>query len=558
MREKILTNKQNSIMRMGISKFLGLCVLLLAQQPLLAQAGDGSGSGYLVYGILAAAVLIFFVLVIQVSDSLLAIEAKQMGAERQGNFSIFPSVNELVPKKLPEHVADGEVTVLKRGHDILLEGEIEDNEVRAGQVTAFAVQPANFIGLMPIPKMLVEEGDEVKAGDPIFYDKKFPDIKFVAPVSGEIAEIKRGAKRAITEVVILADKEIKYRDYEVFDLDRRTREDLVHFLLESGVWPMFRQRPFDLIADPEATPRDIFVSTFDTAPLAPDLNVVVEGKGEAFQKGIEVLNKLTDGEVHLGLDARENHQPSPVFIGAEGVRKHWFMGKHPAGNVGIQIHHIAPIRAGDTVWTLGVQEVITLGKLFTEQKFEAERTMAVVGAELKPPHYVKTHLGAKIGDLVKDNLVNDHVRLISGDVLSGSRKEEDQFLDFFDDQLTVVEEGDHYEMFGWLVPSKLRPSISKTYPNFLFPDLRFRANTNTHGEKRAFVVTGEYERVLPMDIYPQELMKAILVNDFELMEGLGIHELIEEDIALCEFACTSKQPLQEILRRGLDTVREQS
>ncbi len=544
-------------MKNGFIKIILASLLVFTFDFAQAQS-EGTTSGYLVYILLALAVLIFFALVIQVSDNLMAIEAKQMGADKNGmNFSLFPNWDELFPKRMPEYVNGGPVHVLKRGFDILLEGEGEpliDDSIAA---TTFAILPPNFIGIQPIPKMLVEEGQEVKAGDPLFFDKLSPDIKYCAPVSGEVIAVKRGEKRSIIEVVILADKEMKYRSYEPFDLEKGSREELVAFLLDSGCWPMIRQRPFDVIADPAETPRDIFITTFDSAPLAPDPSLVVAGREAAFQKGLDVLNKLTDGKVYLGLDARSATPPPAVFTQADGAEKHWFHGKHPAGNVGIQIHHIAPIGAGDKVWTLGVQEVITLGALFIEGRFNTERVIAVSGAELKNPTYVRTFVGAKVGDLLKDNLANDHVRIISGDVLSGARKTQEGFLDFHDDQVTVIEEGDFYEMFGWLLPLTPRPSISRTYPNFLFPDVRFRVNSNTHGERRAFVVTDDYEKVMPMDIYVQQLMKAILINDFERMEGLGIYELVEEDVALCEFACVSKQPLQQILRKGLDTMREQ-
>lgn len=527
----------------------------------LAHAQNGvSSSNYLIYILLALAVLVFFALVVQVSDNLLNIEAKQIGVEKPGGgLSLFPDWNELFPARLPEYV-NGRLPLyaLKKGYNIQLEGEASPDKVEEVQVTTYAVQPPNFVGLMPIPKLLVEVGDDVKAGDPLFFDKKLPDVKFCAPVSGEVIAINRGDKRAITEVVILADREQKFREYKSFDLENGSREELVSYLIESGAWPMIRQRPFNVIPDPEETPRDIFITTFDTGPLAPDLNMVVEGRGEDFQKGIDVLNKLTDGAVHLSLDARRDDPPSQVFTEAENVNKYWFKGKHPVGNVGVQIHHIKPIAPRDKVWTLGVQEVITLGALFNRKKFLAERVVALTGPELKEPKYVRTQIGAKLDDLLQDNLANDHVRIISGDVLSGQAKSKESFLNFFDDQVTVIEEGDDFEMFGWLIPSSLRPTVSRTFPNFLLPgDIKFRPDTNTHGEKRAFVVTHDYDKVLPMDIYAQQLMKAILVDDFEQMEGLGIYELSEEDIALCEFACTSKQPLQQILRQGLDTMREQ-
>lgn len=546
-------------MKFELTKTTLLIAAIFSSSSLFAQAQEVSGSNYFLYVLVAVAVLIFFALVIQVANNLLAIEAKQVGANRNRvNYSIFPAFKELFAPKLPDYVGQEPVSVLSRGHDILLEGAPEEAEAHAIKSKTYAIQPPNFIGNYPIPKMLVEVGAEVKAGDPLFFDKGAPEIKYAAPVSGEVIAVNRGAKRSIAEVVILADSEVKSKTYEAFDLENGSREALVNYLAESGVWPMIRQRPFNVVPALADIPRDIFISTFDTAPLAPDLSIVVEGREAAFQKGLDVLNKLTPGTVFLGLNARNNTAPSTAFTQAEGVEFHWFHGKHPAGNVGVQIHHIKPLASGDKVWTLGVQEVITLGALFLNQVFDTTRVVALTGDELKEPKYVHTYLGANLGDLLADNLKREEsIRIISGDVLTGAVKNKEHFINFYDDQITVIEEGDYYEMFGWLIPVKPRPSISRTFPGFVFPDLKFKADTNTHGEERAFVVTGQYESVLPMDIYPQHLMKAILVNDFERMEGLGIHELVEEDIALCEFVCTSKQPLQQILREGLEVMREQ-
>ena len=544
-------------MRIGTIKTILLIGLVLSAN--LASAQDGSGAGnYLIYSLAGIAIFLFFYLVVQVSDNLLAIEAKQSGADKTGaNFSLFPKIKELFAPSFPDYVGSDKVHILKQGHHIALQGQADASEVEEAQVTTFAVQPVNFKGIAPIPKMMVEVGDDVKAGDPLFFDKPNPDIKFVAPVSGEVIAVNRGAKRSISEVVILADKEQRYREFDAFDLEKGSREELVAFLQESGFWPLINQRPFDVIPGTNDIPRDIFISTFDTAPLAPDVNLQVAGREKDFQSGLDVLNKLTSGSVHLGLNAEKGSAPSTAFMEAENVEKHWFHGKHPAGNVGIQIHHIAPISTKDKVWTLSVQDVITLGTLFNENRFDVERVVALTGAEISQPKYVRTYLGAKIGDLLKDNLEGQNTRIISGDVLSGEQKSNEQFLNAQDDQVTVIEEGNDYELFGWLLPLEPRPSISNTFPNFLYPDLAFKANSNTHGEKRAFVVTGQYESVLPMDIYPQHLMKAILTNDFERMEGLGIHELSEEDIALCEFVCTSKQPLQQILRQGHQMMLEQ-
>ena len=493
-----------------------------------------------------------------VGDNLLRIEAKELGADTsKTNFSIFPKWNEIVSPKLQGYLAGKDnVHVLTKGHDLNFEGKPAKELDITTQATHFAVQPINFLGMSPIPKVVVEKGDEVKAGDLLFFDKKRPEIKYVAPVSGEIVAVNRGEKRSIKEVIILADKEMQYRSFETFDYASEPREKLVEYLLEAGIWPLIRQRPYDIVPGIADEPKNIFISTFDSAPLAPDLSFVVGDQKVAFQKGLDVLSKLTPGKVYLGLDGR-GEAPSTVFSEAAGVEKHYFAGPHPSGNVGVQIHHVNPINASDKVWTLGVQEVLTIGKLFTEGKYDAKRIVAITGGEVSKPRYVQTYLGVSFESLLKNELKSEHVRLISGDVLSGEAKGMDGFLNFLDDQITVIKEGDQHELFGWLLPLKPRPSISKTFPNFLFRDLEFEANTNTHGEKRAFVVTGQYEKVLPMDILPQHLMKSILVNDYESMEGLGIYELSEEDIALCEFVCTSKQPLQSILREGLEMMREQ-
>ncbi len=519
-------------------------------------ASSASGSSILNLALWAIAILIIFFLIIQVSDNLIRIEAKDAGIDEKNKagLSLFPSLSGLFSPKMPDYVGGAPVHILKAGHDIVLEGAAEKT-IRSGAATTYAVLPQNFIGISPIPKVTVAVGDEVKAGDVVCFDKKRPDVKYVAPVSGEVIAVNRGAKRSIKEIVILADKEINYKSITPVDLATASREELVNFLLENGAWAMIRQRPFGIVPDAADVPKDVFISTFDSAPLAPDLNLVVEGKGAAFQKGLDVLGKLTTGQVHLGLNAASDSAPSSVFTNATGVKKNWFHGKHPAGNVGIQIHHISPIAGNDKVWTLGVQEVITIGKLFTEGKFDASRIVALTGAETASPAYVNTYQGANIGALIGE--INENVRLVSGDVLSGKEKTKEEFMDFYDDQITTIKEGNEYEMFGWLAPIDARPSVSQTFLSGL-ADITYEANTNTHGEKRAFVVTGQYEKVLPMDIYPQHLMKAIIVNDFERMEGLGINELVEEDVALCEFACTSKQPLQQILREGLEVMREQA
>ena len=530
-------------------------LLLLSQ---FSYAQSGSSSNYLLIILIAIGIVLLVFAILSLADNLIQIEGKKAGINsKKTNLSLFPRISDLFSPKAPSYVEDDAgFYAFKKGHDVKLAGSVK-GDVKNIHSNRYAVRPTDFVGISPIPKVVAEVGSEVKAGEPLFYDKKRPEIMYVAPVSGEVVEVKRGAKRAITEVIILADKEVSYKKFDTPDLDTVERADLVKFLVGSGVWPMLNQRPFDVVADTEEVPRDIFVSTFDSAPLALDSDLIIKGNEAAFQKGCDVLSKLTEGSVYLGLDARGG-EPAAGYRNVTGVKKNYFTGKHPVGNVGVQMHHVAPIKGNDKVWTLGVNEVITIGKLFTEGIYDVSRLVAVAGSQVKDPSIVKTYQGANIGNLVEGNLGEEKSRIITGNVYTGEQVDAEAFLGFKDNQITVIREGDHYEAFGWLLPIKPRPSISGTFPNFLFPNFEFEGETNTHGEKRAFVVSGQYESVLPMDVYPMHLMKAIMAGDFERMEGLGINELSEEDLALCEFVCTSKMPLQQILREGLDMMREQA
>lgn len=537
------------------SLILSLFLFLISTSRVSAQSSS-SGDVYVIAMLIIVGALILVSAVLMLSENFIQIEAKRTGMDPDSNkLSLVPSFTNLWQPKPPSYVNGANVVQLKKGHDILLNGEAP-KEIFMGEAKRFSVRPTDFRGLSPIPKVVRTEGEEIKAGDELFYDKKNPVIKFVAPVSGELVEVRRGDKRAIIDVIILADKEQKYKLFDPPSIAEASREEIVDFLCGSGGWTLLNQRPFDVLPEPGQVPRDIFISTFNSAPLAPDLNFVVKGKEDLFQKGIDTLARLTDGAVHLGLDARGDQQPSDAFTKAGNCQKRWFSGPHPSGNVGVQIHHTSPINAGDKVWTLGVQEVIQLGELMFKGIFNTQRLVALTGAGCAHPGYYSTFQGANIGELTGD-FFGEHIRIIDGDVLSGKETKKEKFLSNQGYHITAIEEGDYYETFGWLLPLKPRPTISRTFPNFLYPDLKFDGDTNTHGEKRAFVVTGEYEKVLPMNILPQHLMKAIMTGDFEQMEGLGIYELSEEDIALCEFACTSKMPLQSILRDGLDMIREQ-
>jgi Na+-transporting NADH:ubiquinone oxidoreductase subunit A len=517
---------------------------------------------------------------------LLKVAANQNGVEAS-DYSVLPNSSRSLfggARKQAKYVPEGaEVTHLTRGFDINLAGAAQlTNGVDRVRVSNYSIRPTDIIGMSPIPKVVPEVGAQVKAGEPLFFDKKRPEIIYAAPISGEVVEVRRGEKRLIAEIVILADKgDIQYVKHEnVPNPATASRDELVNFLLGSGAWPFIRQRPYDIVAEPTDTPKAIFVSTFDTAPLAPNLNLAVEGKEEAFRKGLEVLAKLSGSKVHVGLNAGVAQAPAAAYINSaniEGVETHWFHGPHPTGNVGVQIHHIDPVLPGSLVWHTDVHAVILIGTLFIKGIFDAERVVALTGAELKTPHYVRVHQGACLEQLLADmpadfteemawvkdengkkvqkTVVVRSLRVISGDVLTGTQVERNGNLGFYDDQVTVVREGNYYELLGWLVPQAGHPTLSRTFPGGFFNDLQYVADTNTNGEKRAFVMTGEYESVLPMDIFPQHVFRAIMCNDLEKMEGLGLLELAEEDVALCEFVCTSKQPLQKMLREGLETMR---
>lgn len=541
-------------MKRGKFIFLSLYLMIGSLNTLTAQT-SGEGSQFLLNSLFVIAALVLFAIVVQVSDNLMAIEAKRIGADKDGhNFGLIPRFQELFGDKLPSYLKNERVISSNKGFDIALEGQAS-NEILDASILRVAVNPTNFKGISPIPKVVVEVGDTVKAGDPIFYDKSQPDLIFSSPVSGEIVEIKRGEKRAIHEIIILADKTQEFKSFEKPDLKNISREDLVKTLASSGLMTFFLQRPFNALPDLNVIPRDIFVSTFDSAPLAPDLAYALKGQEVAFQAGIDTLTKLTSGKVYLALDGRSETDTSSIFTGVTGAEKYYFRGKHPIGNVGVQIHHIKPVSPSDKVWTINAQDVAILGNFALEGKVKQSRMVAITGADLNKTGYVKVPVGASVSDLLQSENISSAYRIISGDVLSGTQVTLDGFVGFYDDQVTVVGEGNNYELFGWLLPLDMRPSVSKTFPSNLLGGVSSAANTNNRGEKRAFVVTGEYDNLLPMDILPQQLFKAIVVNDIEKMENLGIHELVEEDVALCEFGCTSKQPLQAILRKGLDVVK---
>lgn len=436
---------------------------------------------------------------------------------------------------------------LCKGLDIKLQGAAEKKTTVLGLASTYAVLPLDFEGI--VPKMLVKVGDAVKAGTPLFFNKNNASVVFTSPVSGTVAAVVRGEKRRILAVEIAADSTIAYEEFGALDVKTATRDQIVELLLKSGLWTLLVQRPYGIIANPADMPKSIFVSAFDSAPLAPDYGYTLADDKQALQKGFEVLARLTEGKVHLSYNAKD---AAPAFA---GVELHAFQGKHPAGNVGVQIHHIDPINKGEKVWTVGYADVAIIGRLFLTGKVDMTRTIAVTGAEVSAPAYVKVIAGAKLDSILNGNVAADaHARYISGNVLTGRNVGKDGYLGYYANQITVIPEGDNYELLGWAMPRFSKFSVSRAYFSWLFPNRKYNLDTNLNGEERAFVVTGLYEKYLPMDVYPMHLLKAIMAADLDKMEALGIYEVVEEDFALCEFVDPSKTEMQQIIRNGINLM----
>ena len=451
----------------------------------------------------------------------------------------------------------GKFIRLKRGFDISLAGKAALTIATSEQPEIFAIKPSDFHGIY-MPKLLVKEGDNVKSGTPLFHDKKNEEMVFTSPVSGEVVEIKRGAKRKLLEVRILADRSVEYLNFNKFsvsDITHMKRETAQKQMLESGVWVNLIQRPYGVVANPSESPKSIFISGFDSHPLAPDYSFIFRGQEQFFQQGLVILKKFTEGVIHLNVHSEK--EIAQVFSQAQGIELNKFSGPHPAGCVGVQIHHLDPINKGEVVWTINPAGVIQIGKLFLNGIYDASRIIALTGSEVKTPQYYKTFTGASIKKFVDGNLKNDHVRCISGNPLTGTQIPRDGFIGFYDQQITVIPEGDYYEFLGWISHSTQKLSFQRAWGllSFLNNKKEYVLDTNTHGEPRAFVQTGVFEKVTPMDILPEFLIKSIIAEDFDEMEALGIYEVIEEDIALCDFIDVSKHDIQGILREGIELLR---
>lgn len=445
---------------------------------------------------------------------------------------------------------------LRKGLDIRLVGMANKVKTEVAAPKTVSLKPLDFHGMTP--RMLVKEGESVKTGQPVFQDKYNEPIKFASPVNGVIQEILRGEKRRILEVVITLDDNQDSKSAGAIDINAMSNEEVKEKMLAAGLWPFVRQRPLDVVADPKNTPKAIFVSAFDSSPLAPDFDFVLHGKNAEFQAGLDALAKLTSGTVHLTINGK---LPSDAtFTGAKGVQLNTIFGKHPAGNVGTQIHHIDPVNKGEFVWTVNAQDVVSIGSYFLNGVYAAKKTIALTGSEIKDPQYLEVIQGANVANIVNGQIKGDNVRVISGNVLTGDKIAEDGHLGFYSNQITVIPEGNQLKFVatkGWMGPGFDKFSNSRLFPTFLLKNKKFNLDTNTNGEERAFVVTGEIEKVFPFDILPMHLTKAAITDDIDGMENLGIYEVAPEDFALCEYVCSSKIDIQDKIRQGLDLIAEE-
>lgn len=441
---------------------------------------------------------------------------------------------------------------LRKGLDINLKGKAAAEVVAVKEPGFYALCPDDFTGVTP--KVVVKEQEYVMAGGPLFIDKNHPEVQFVSPVSGVVTSVERGARRKVLSITVEAAQE---QDYEEFGKENVSKMDAVSVkaaLLKSGMFAFIKQRPYDIVADPTVAPRAIFVSAFDTNPLAPDFELALKGEEANFQTGLDALAKIAKTYLSISVN-----QKAAALTQAKNVTLTVFDGPHPAGNVGVQINNIAPINKGETVWTIDPQAVIFIGRLFNTGHVDLTRLVAVTGSEVKKPSYCKLKVGALLTNVFAGNVSTDkNLRYISGNVLIGKQITANGFLGAFHSQVTVIPEGDDvHEMLGWIMPRFDQFSTSHSYFSWLMGKKEYTLDARVKGGERHMIMSNEYDRVLPMDIMPEYLIKAIIAGDIDRMEALGIYEVAPEDFALCEFVCSSKMELQRIVREGLDMLRRE-
>ena len=443
---------------------------------------------------------------------------------------------------------------IKKGIDIHLVGEAK-KEVKNYEPQLFAVKPHDFIGV--VPKMHVAEGDDVKVGTVLFHDKNNESVFFTSPASGKVKAIVRGEKRVILQVIVESDGKFETIDFGKADPSKLSRNEIVEKLVQSGTWTMLRQRPYSTIAKIQDEPKCIAVSMFDTAPLAPDNNFIVKDQMAAIKAGVEALAKLTKGMVYLNVNSSETQQAlASLNFSAKNVTITEFQGPHPAGNVSTQLNVLSPINKGETVWYTYAQNLIAIGNLFLNGVYDSSRVVAFTGSEVKEPMYYRTRIGADMSGLYA-NIATENVRIISGNVLTGKKINGENFLGYYDSQVTVIPEGDHYQLFGWLAPNFKKFTSTNTMGASLCKKSKKVLDTNLNGGIRPLIMTGNFEKVFPFDIYPMQLIKACIIKDIDQMEELGIYEIDAEDFALCEVIDPSKTAIQQIVRESLEMLRKE-
>ena len=442
------------------------------------------------------------------------------------------------------------VVKISKGLNINLKGAPVAEFTSVAPAKLYALMPADFTRVTP--KVVVKPEDKVKAGDPLFFDKENPELQFVSPVSGTVVAVNRGERRRVLSVVVESDGKFESVEYKAKDVLSLSADEVKADLLKAGLFGFFRQRPYDVIAVPGDTPRAIFVSAFDSKPLAVNFEIALKGNEDDFQTGLDALSRIAP--VHLGICAC---QKSAALNVAKNVTTTIFKGPHPAGNVGVQINKTAPINKGEIVWTIGAEEVIFIGRLFNKGKVDFTRTVALAGSEVKNPSYSKMILGAQISNLVEGRLDNKYeLRIIDGNVLTGKKTTADGFLGAFSTEITVIPEiMGGAEMLGWIAPRFSMFSTSRSYFSWLSPSRKYTIDARIKGGERHMIMSNEYDKVFPMDIYPEYLLKAIITGNIDKMEQLGIYEVAPEDFALCEFVDSSKLEIQRIVREGLDKLR---
>lgn len=447
-----------------------------------------------------------------------------------------------------------QVVKLRKGLDIRLKGTAAKQKTQISPAhEEVALMPQNFVGVTPKP--VVREGDVVKAGDTLFVNKASQEVGFSSPVSGTVAAIVRGERRKVLRVVVKADKETRYTDYGQKDPAKLTGEEVKTSLLQAGLFGYINQLPYAVSTTPDTTPKAIFVSALRDMPLAADFEMELRGNEETFQVGLTALSKVA--KTYLGIGAR---QTSLALTQAKDVEIYVFDGPCPAGNVGVQVNHIDPVNKGEVVWTVDPSAVIFFGRLFLTGKVDLRKVIAIAGSEMASPAYVETIVGAPLKDILRGQLDNrPHVRLINGNPLTGRKSSLDDYLGAHTSELTAIPEGDDVdEMLGWIMPRTRQFSTSRSYFSWLMGKKEYDLDARVKGGERHMIMSGEYDKVLPMDIYGEYLIKAIITGDIDKQEALGIYEVSPEDFALAEFVDSSKLELQKLVREGLDILRKEN